>query len=210
MRRRIREDPEVRRSQIVDEAIRIVGERGYYGFTVEALAQRCGISNAGLLYYFGSKDSLLLTLLDEIERREEEYMAPLLSLVEERVRTKRDRMRAIVTVVRAMVERVAAAPEQARFVAMLQGESLEATHPAHRWFAQREAETIALFVRLLEPLCPAPRPLARALLSVLYGLLQQWLRSGRNFDLIQECEEATQVLVENARRRLRSGREADQ
>ena len=64
-RKRVREDPKVRRSQIVDEAIRIIGEYGYYGFTVQALAERCQLSNAGLLHYFGNKDDLLLALLDE-------------------------------------------------------------------------------------------------------------------------------------------------
>jgi AcrR family transcriptional regulator len=62
---------DIRRSQIVDEAIRIFGALGNCDFTVQAPAERCDLPNAGLLHYFGSTDSLLLALLDEIERREE-------------------------------------------------------------------------------------------------------------------------------------------
>ena len=72
---RTRENPAIRRAQIVDEGIKIIGERGYNGFTIQALAERCSMSNAGLLHYFESKDALLLSLLDEIERREIEIVA---------------------------------------------------------------------------------------------------------------------------------------
>jgi len=61
-----REEPSLRREQILDETIRILGEQGYHGFTIQELAKRCGLSNAGLLYYFGSKDLLLIAVLDEI------------------------------------------------------------------------------------------------------------------------------------------------
>src|SRR5262245_17520418 len=72
-----REDPELRRAKILDEGIRVIGERGYYGFTVQEMAQRCGLSNGGLLHYFPSKDHLLLAVLAEIQAREAEVLAPL-------------------------------------------------------------------------------------------------------------------------------------
>lgn len=198
MNKRVREDREVRISQIVDEAIRIVGELGYYGFTVQALAGRCGISNAGLLYYFGSKDGLLLALLDEIERREEEFMAPLISVVEDRHDGGPERqIFAVAAMMRSMAERLAANPEQARFLIMMQAESMEPSHPAHLWFAQREAETINLLVRLLEQVAPAQLPVARYLMALVQGLGQQWIRGGQNFDLAEECEIAVRMLLAN-------------
>jgi len=51
-------NPEVRREQILEEAISILGRLGYHGFTIHELAERCGLSNAGLLYHFPSKDQL--------------------------------------------------------------------------------------------------------------------------------------------------------
>ncbi|CAN7612167.1 TetR/AcrR family transcriptional regulator [Phenylobacterium sp. LjRoot219] len=79
-RTRTREDQEARRGQILDEAIRIVGERGFFGFTVQDLAQRCGVSNAGLLYHFSTKDELLHCMLQEFEARETAAMEPLAAL----------------------------------------------------------------------------------------------------------------------------------
>ena len=65
-RRRTREKPEVRRSRIIEEAFRIVGELGYRGFTVQGLAERCGLTNAGLLHYFGGKEDLLFAAMRHI------------------------------------------------------------------------------------------------------------------------------------------------
>lgn len=195
IRKRTRETPEVRRAQIVDEAIRIVGQLGYYGFTVQALAERCGITNAGLLYYFGSKDKLLLALLDEIERREEEAIGPVVALIDDRNPLGLARTDAVAGLVRSMAERVTISREQGRFIAMLQAESMEASHPAHQWFAQRQEETIDLLVRLLRPLTDKPLPMARRLMVVLYGFIQQWLRSGQDFNLADECEDAAKSLL---------------
>ena len=38
-----------RRQQITDEATRIIGQRGYYGFSMQELADSCGLTVAGLL-----------------------------------------------------------------------------------------------------------------------------------------------------------------
>lgn len=194
-RKRIREAPEVRRAQIIDEAIRIVGELGYYGLTVQGLARRCGLSNAGLLYYFGSKSGLLLALLDEIERREEEAIAPIVSMIEDEGPGLEKRRKAITELIGEMARRVAENREQGKFVAMLQAESMEPSHPAHQWFAQREKETIELLVRLLEPLTDAPQPLARCLTALPHGMVGQWLRSEQEFDLAEECEACAGILL---------------
>ena len=73
---RSRDKPEIRRPSILDEAIRVIAERGY-GFTVQELAQSCGLSNAGLLHQFPSKERLFLAALEEIEAREAQFMSPL-------------------------------------------------------------------------------------------------------------------------------------
>lgn len=196
-RKRLRENPQVRRSQIVDEAIRIVGEFGYYGFTVQALAERCDLSNAGLLHYFGSKDSLLLALLDEIERREEEAIAPLLATLEDRPPIAGNKQARLLQVMEAMAARAAQAPEQTRFLAVLQAEALEPTHPAHDWFAQRDAETIALLLRLIDPATAKPHAMTRYLISILRGLTGQWLRDRDGFDLVQEFSDAAKRMLKN-------------
>src|ERR1700741_5612700 len=79
-RKRVRAKPENRRAQILDEAIRLIGERGYNRFTIQELAQRCQLSNPGLLHYFGSKEDLLVALLEDRDRRAAEVVAGVAGL----------------------------------------------------------------------------------------------------------------------------------
>ncbi len=137
---RLRFDAATRRAQILDEALREIGEKGYRGFTIQGLAGRCGLTNAGLLHYFGSKDKLLLALLDEMGLREELAIEPLLLLAAADASSSSMSYAAMIAVLRTLAERVERVPELARFAAVLQTESLEETHPAHEWFADRERE----------------------------------------------------------------------
>lgn len=191
-RTRIRDNPEVRRAQILEEGIRLVGQHGYYGLTVQALAKRCGISNAGLLYYFSSKDQILLALLDELERREAEIMAPI---VETALQARGPAGRAaLVRMTHVMVERVVGQGSLGRFIIVLQAEALDLAHPAHDWFVERERLTLDLFVSLLQDM-PNPLSTARLLYAVMHGLGLQWLRSEGAFNLIGEWEQASALIL---------------
>jgi len=89
LRKRKRDDSKARREQIIDEAIRILGQLGYHGFTVQDLAKRCDLSNAGLLYYFPSKEQLFDVVVMELEQREIHALAPFIEAVERSERTRR-------------------------------------------------------------------------------------------------------------------------
>ena len=189
-RPRQREAPEARREQIIDEAIRIVGERGYYGFTVQDLAQRCGLSNAGLLYHFGTKEQLLIEMLETFERRETEVMAPLAARATAEAEAGEGSTIALLDLMRTMVARAATQPEMGRLYMALQSETLDPSHPAHAAFRTREATTLALFAKLAKPFADDPDSAARRLLALMDGLAQQWVRSGQAFDLAAEWDRA--------------------
>lgn len=194
-RTRFREDPAVRRAQIMDEALRVVGEWGYYGFTIQGLAERCGLSNAGLLYYFGSKDKLLLALLDEIELRLEGRMAPLVALASDDAQSGQETYAATAALLRAMVAHFLEDVTLTRFVAALHLESIQEAHPAHGWFCDRENETIELLTRLAAAWVAEPASAARQLYALMQGLCQQWLRSRQTFDLLAEWDKAFAVAL---------------
>src|SRR5438128_248289 len=61
--RHYRLSTESRQEKVLEEATRIIAERGYKGISIQELASRCRISKTLLLYYFGSKDGLLVALL---------------------------------------------------------------------------------------------------------------------------------------------------
>lgn len=53
----------VKRAQILDKALEVIVREGYSGATVKQLADAVGLSQNGLLHYFGSKDALYVEIL---------------------------------------------------------------------------------------------------------------------------------------------------
>jgi AcrR family transcriptional regulator len=190
-----KQKPQARRKLILDEAIRMLGEHGFNGLTVQALAERCDISNAGLLYYFGSKDELLLAVLDEFELREREVMTPL---VEKFEACRDDPERAwlvIVELLHRMVLRFTERPDMARLLFVLQVEALDGTHVAHEWFRERERLTLELFGSLLEGFVAEPAATSRYLISAMHGLGQHWLRQDMGFGLVEEWRRLSALIL---------------
>ncbi len=187
VKRRTREAPEVRRVRILDEAIRLIGERGYYGFTVQELAQRCGLTNPGLLHYYSSKLELLLAALGEMEARETEVLEPIVQAAERELSGPGAR-EAVLGVLRAIITRGAAKREMVRFLAELQAESLSPEHPAFTWWLRREAAMLDLFTRLLFPFVIDPIGIARQTLAMIDGLFLQWLRADGAMDIGNEWD----------------------
>lgn len=201
---RVREDPVVRRAQIVDEGIRIIGEKGYNGFTVQALAERCGLSNAGLLYYFESKDRLLLALLDEIERREMDAVSPMIAEAFAALEAGNASSDVIYAALEAMIGCYLDRPEIGRFITVLQAESLDPGHPAHVWFKHVDRETLDLFERLIPELCVEPALKSQQLLALMNGLPLQWFRADRQFDICAAWAAAIRDLLPQNGRRIKS------
>ena len=57
---------EASRRAIIESAIAGIAEQGIAGATLEAVARRAGVSKALLLFHFGSKDGLLIALLEHM------------------------------------------------------------------------------------------------------------------------------------------------
>ena len=74
MTARVRLTAHARRAQIIDEATRLIGERGYYGFTLQQVADACGVTVAGVLHHAGTKERLLLDVVEERDRRDEAWL----------------------------------------------------------------------------------------------------------------------------------------
>lgn len=182
--KRIREDPAVRRRQILDETLRIIGEQGFHGFTIQQLSARCGMSNAGLLHYFASKDALLAAVLTEIEARQIESIAPLAADVERRIAAGEAALADVRDFFRAILARMAQEDALGPFLLVVQAESIDAGHPAHAYFQSAETAAITLYERLLAGYCPDPRSLARMIHAMMIGLAQQWYRSGCTLDVL--------------------------
>ena len=195
IRVRTRVDSIVRRKRILDEAISLIGQLGYHGLTVQALANRCGLTNAGLLHYFGSKELLLVAILEERDRCEAEIITADIQRERKTAGEGDDSWATVLLVLRAIMARSVAKPELARLLIVLQSEALHSEHPAHDYFVRREAMVLGEFASLLAGHVANPRAAAREALALLDGLFQQWLRANRSFDLVEAWDHAAALLT---------------
>jgi AcrR family transcriptional regulator len=188
-------DPELRRQQILDEAIRLIGQLGYHGFTVHELASKCGLTKGGLLHYFGSKEQLLVAMLEERDRREAVIIPSDVNFQAQTAGAAEYSRETVLQVFHAIAARSAAQPELLRLLVVLQAEALNREHPAHRYFQRRQAMVLNEFAAMLAGHARDPREAARSVFALLDGLEQQWLRAGGEFDLVACCDAAIALLL---------------
>lgn len=194
VRLRTREDPEVRQRLILHEAIRLVGERGCNGFTVDELAKRCGISKGGLLHHFETKEALLLSIIDEFERSETEALGPLIDRALDHTGEGPSR-EAVLAFLTAAFARSNNDPDLGRLYVRLTAEAIDPVHLAHASVRRREAATIALFTRMFTPFSPDPGGIARRAVALLHGLTLQNLLGGAVFDPTAEWVRAVEQML---------------
>jgi AcrR family transcriptional regulator len=194
-RKRVRAKAEDRRALILEEAVRLVGERGYYGFTILELAQRSGLSNPGLLHYFPSKEELLIALLEDRDRRGTEIVESVIGLTRHGQTKPELTLRQVLDLFHAMIVGISGEPELMRLYSVLQSEALNPEHPAHAYFMRREADTLESFGGMVASYVSEPRSTARRLVATMEGLAQQWLRSGQGFDIVAEWDRAMADLL---------------
>src|SRR4051812_19943354 len=68
-----------KRAEILDVALEVIADDGYSAATVKNLADAVGLSQNGLLHYFGSKDALFAEILrrrDELAAIEVDFERP--------------------------------------------------------------------------------------------------------------------------------------
>ncbi|GGC15382.1 TetR family transcriptional regulator [Novosphingobium endophyticum] len=189
-----KDEAEARRSQILDQAIRLIGFKGYRGFTLQQLASQCGLTNGGVLYHFPSKEDVLTGVLGELERR---MVKGIMTHIGGTVGIpgegplSRD---VVLQIMRGMLSQTSAEAEVIRLLTMLQIEALDPDHPAHERIMQNSRSTFDRFSALFEPLCHDPRVVARQALAMMNGLYLLWLEDPC-FDLIVEWDRAIEKLL---------------
>lgn len=183
IRRRVRMPAEERRRQIIDVATAIIAERGYWGLSLQDVADSCGLTVNGVLHHVGSKDGLLVAVLDHRDETDARALASLLGIdlpddrsIASLTDIAVERGIGIGAMCRAVVERNAAQPEIVRLYSVLEAESMSPEHPAHDYFTERQRIALSGFARLLAPRDADAEAFARHILAVMDGLQLQWLR----------------------------------
>ena len=157
-----------RRAEILNAAVELFGTLGYYGTSLQKIADRVGLTKAGVLHYVGSKEGLLTAALDEVYDSETEDI--LTDMVREPRPLIADMWRRIVAV-------NARRPLQVHMFSTLSAEAIDPNHPAHEYFANRElhnADT-ALNIRWCTPEGVDTRRLLNAGFAMMDGVQLRWL-----------------------------------
>ncbi|WP_349627063.1 TetR/AcrR family transcriptional regulator [Leifsonia sp. C5G2] len=164
-----------KRDEILESALEVIAREGYRGASVKELAEAVGLSQAGLLHYFDSKDELFTAILrkrDEVDSRRFGDLDQKPSL---------DRMReGFVGIVRHNAE----VPGLVQLFSRLAVEAGDPEHPAHDYFVERSA---ALRGTVAEAIARRQEEggisdavdaetIARVIQAVADGLQLQWLQ----------------------------------
>jgi AcrR family transcriptional regulator len=170
---------QIRREDILTAAVAVYGEAGYHGSSLRAVAKRAGITHAGLLYYFPTKEALLAAVL---ERRDAEDSA--------RERLDAQPGRAVLRHFLALAEYNVTHPGIVDLYSRLAAEAVAADHPAHEYFQRhyrlaREA-AYGSFRVLAErgELRGDPETAALTFIALMDGLQVQWLTMPADVDLV--------------------------
>lgn len=198
-RDRLRLPAAQRRRQIMEVTTGLIAERGFWGLSMQDVADSCGLTVPGLLHHVGSKDGLLIAVLEHRDGEDAIALAAQLGVPDSQ--HPADLLRAahlnevdLRQVCSALVRRNASQPEIVRLFAVLEAESLTPSHPAHDYFAARQEQSVAIFTTLAKGRCDHPESLARQVIAMMDGLQIQWLRTPESSDLVREWDAAAETL----------------
>jgi AcrR family transcriptional regulator len=183
--------------RIIEVAISIIGERGYYGFSIKDIAEKCDLTVAGVLYHFGTKESILHAVIAQREAQDTaaNWQDVLESGLDGLAALSLDdwKKRLHDTVLRNSQQ-----PDILRLFSMLRTEALYQQHPAYEFFHDRAVMASKALSLGLAGKCPDPRSTARQILSAMTGLENVWLEQGMEFDLVEEWDRMAEKLLGQA------------
>jgi AcrR family transcriptional regulator len=164
-----------KREEILEAALEVVAREGYRGASVKELADAVGLSQAGLLHYFGSKEELFTAIL----RKRDEVDSRRFGTLGDDVPA--DRLRdGFLEIIRHNSE----VPGLVQLFSRLAVDAADPEHPAHGYFAERSEALRRTFAQAIarrqdEGRMAAgvdPETLARIVQAVADGLQLQWMQ----------------------------------
>lgn len=167
----------MKREEILDAALDLFARRGYDRTSVREIARHTGLSQAGLLHHFSTKEELFLEVL---RRRDERSTSP----------GDQEHTHSVDQLIRA-VDRNADEPGLVRLFVAMSAESADDGSEARGFFAERYhwlLEEIAEDVRAHQEsgdLSPTldPDSVASLLVAAADGLQIQWLLDPESVDM---------------------------
>jgi AcrR family transcriptional regulator len=177
----------LRRLQIVEAATQLFAHAGYRGTGLAGIAAEVGLTQAGLLHHFGSKEALL----EAVVRHRSEQDAPLIeSIIGDGGIDMLDRLHLLAE---HNVERAGLS----LLFTVLVAENLRPEHPAHQFFLQRYRDLRQAIVAALKAGQKRGEirrnvnleAVSQRIVAALDGLQTQWLLDPDEVDLVESYRE---------------------
>ena len=185
-----------RRQDILKAALTTFGSKGFKAGSLAEVAEQVGITQAGVLHHFGSKDQLLLDVLEyrdqsDVEGFEDKHIPGGLELFRHLAKTAA-----------LNAER----PGIVQAFTVLSAESVTDEHPAQEWFRARYRQLRFEVRRALVIVCASDDPPSEnaiddataAILAVMDGLQVQWLLDSESVDLPRSTAFAIEAILARA------------
>jgi AcrR family transcriptional regulator len=180
------------RKAILDAALKVFAESGYRSGSLRNVADRVGMSEAGLLHHFPSKSALLAAVL---ERRDEQTQEQFDFDPSHGIAT----LRALVQ----LAEYNASTPGVVELFCTLAAEATSPEHPAHGYFRDRYVFTTDMVEKAFRKAAAEgklradvqPGSAARSTIALMDGLQIQWLLDRDSVDMAAELSTYLRGLV---------------
>jgi len=181
-----------RRREILEAGIEVFSANGFRSGSIRDIAERVGMSQAGLLHHFSNKNELLAGVL-ELRDTKSRDISNLDSA------DGVEHLRGLVKV----VEYNAGVPGLVELHCMLSSEATSPDHPAHGYFVNRYRSVVGITTESFESARAAgqlvagvdPGSAARSLVALMDGLQVQWLLDRNSVDMAEETRRYLRSLL---------------
>ena len=164
-----------KREEILERALDVIAREGYRGASVKVLAEAVGLSQAGLLHYFDSKEELFTEIVRKRDEVDMQQYGPA-AFDRASIPTLRD---GYVSVIRHNSD----VPGLVQLYSQMSVDAADRQHPAHRFFVERGQNLRGVFASVIAEGGKTgavtdriePETLARIFQAVADGLQLQWM-----------------------------------
>jgi AcrR family transcriptional regulator len=181
-----------RRREILEAGIEVFSSNGFRSGSIREIAERVGMSQAGLLHHFSNKNELLAGVLElrDLESRRLSNLDDSDGL---------ERIRGLVNV----VEYNSSVPGLVELHCILSAEATSPDHPAHSYFVNRYKDVVGFTTESFKKVLAAgqlvdgvdPGSAARSLIALMDGMQVQWLLDRGSIDMVEETRRYVRSLL---------------
>ena len=164
-----------KREEILERALEVVAREGYRGASVKEIAEAVGLSQAGLLHYFDSKEELFTEILRKRDELDMVHYAPVTAEGTPSADLRRGYL--------GIIGHNSDVPGLVQLFSRLSVDAADPQHPAHKYFIDRNETLREVFAQALAQQQAVgaiddrvdPATLARIFQAVADGLQIQWM-----------------------------------